>query len=56
MNVYKTVDALLASQLTPAQLQEENILTLKAIGWQLASRYKFSKDKEDKKFKYLTRR
>lgn len=47
MNIINSVDALLNAKTTISDLENESILTLRAIGYQLASRYKFSKDKDD---------
>lgn len=53
MHIHETVDALLTSKRIVSELENENVLTLKAIGYQLASRYKFSQDKESSSAKNI---
>jgi len=52
MDINKTVEKLLNQELQVSTL-DASVIQLKAIGWQLASKYKFTKDKESEQANVL---
>jgi len=48
MEIYQTVEKLIEQQIVVDEMRDEDINTLKAIGWQFALRWRHTADKHSK--------